>query len=102
LAFRHGLHPTMNASNGTKRSGGRRSELQVRMDILKVILQGHSKPTQVMYKANLSWSVVRAQARFFLGEGLIRQVKYGKRIKYEVTAKGSRSIGRTDSWSRKS
>ncbi len=37
----------------------RRSHLEVRMDILSCIKAGADKPTQIMYKANLSWTALK-------------------------------------------
>ncbi len=66
----------------------RRSILQIRMEILRVVMNGFGKPTQIMYKANLSWTVLQAQLAAFIGSGLLEAVEYGNRKKYEVTARG--------------
>jgi predicted transcriptional regulator len=67
----------------------RRSLLQIRMDILKVVAQGNAKPTQIMYKANLSWALLKAQLEEFQSRGLLAVRRYGSRKKYELTEKGS-------------
>src|ERR1700739_957319 len=46
---------------------GRRSLLQIKVDILKVVASGFGKPTQIMYRANLSWNVLQAQLKSFVG-----------------------------------
>ena len=67
---------------------GRRSILQVRVDILRVISQGFGKPTQVMYKANLSWNVLQSQLKAFVDAGLVSEEEYGNRRRYTITQKG--------------
>jgi predicted transcriptional regulator len=68
---------------------GRRSLLQIRIDILRVVMQGYGKPTQIMYKANLSWTVLQAQLRSFLEGGMLRVEEYGSRRRYTATEKGA-------------
>ena len=69
--------------------GGRRSLLQIRVDILRVVMQGYGKPTQIMYKANLSWNVLQSQLRAFLETGLLNVEVYGSRHRYQITQKGA-------------
>ena len=71
---------------------GRRSLLQIRIDILRVIMQGYGKPTQVMYQANLSWKVLQTQLSSFLEAGLLRVEAYGTRRKYAITPKGAEMV----------
>ncbi len=72
--------------------GGRRSLLQIRVDILRVVEQGYGKPTQVMYKANLSWNVLQAQLRSFIGTEMLKVEEYGSRRRYTITPKGSEMV----------
>jgi predicted transcriptional regulator len=67
---------------------GRRSVLQIRVDILRVIMEGYGKPTQVMYKANLSWNVLQSQLKSFLETDMLTVEEYGSRRKYAITPKG--------------
>ncbi len=71
---------------------GRRSILQIRVDILRVVAEGYGKPTQVMYRANLSWNVLQNQLRFFLESGMVQVEEYGNRRRYNVTAKGNETL----------
>jgi predicted transcriptional regulator len=73
-------------------SEGRRSLLQIKVDILKVVAAGYGKPTQVMYRANLSWNVLQAQLRSFVDSGLLEVEVYGSRHRYLVTEKGLEMI----------
>ncbi len=72
--------------------GGRRSLLQIRVDILRVVGQGYGKPTQIMYKANLSWNVLQAQLRSFIGTEMLKVEEYGSRRRYTITPKGSEMV----------
>lgn len=67
---------------------GRRSVLQIRVDILRVIMEGYGKPTQIMYKANLSWNVLQSQLKSFLETEMLTVEEYGSRKKYTITPKG--------------
>jgi predicted transcriptional regulator len=66
----------------------RRSHLEIRMDILSCIKSGFEKPTQIMYKANLSWSALKEHMAALEEGKLISEVEYGTRRKYELTEKG--------------
>ncbi|MDG7007202.1 MAG: hypothetical protein JRN06_03025 [Nitrososphaerota archaeon] len=65
----------------------RRSHLEIRMDILSSIRSGFDKPTQVMYKANLSWTALKDHLAALEGGSLIKGVEYGTRRRYELTEK---------------
>ena len=67
----------------------RRSQLEIRMDMLKVIKQGAEKPTQIMYKANLSWVALQTHLTQMIERGLLKWVTEGTRKRYELTLKGS-------------
>ena len=67
---------------------GRRSLLQIRVDILRVVMQGYGKPTQIMYKANLSWNVLQSQLKAFLETEMLTVEEYGSRRRYAITQKG--------------
>ncbi|MGD0477820.1 MAG: winged helix-turn-helix domain-containing protein [Nitrososphaerales archaeon] len=71
---------------------GRRSLLQIRVDILRVVMQGYGKPTQIMYKANLSWNVLQSQLRAFLEAGLLKVEEYGSRRRYQITQNGAEMV----------
>ena len=67
---------------------GRRSLLQIKVDILKAVEAGYGKPTQIMYRANLSWNVLQAQLKSFLDSGMLNVEAYGSRRRYLITEKG--------------
>ena len=58
------------------------------MDILHVVAQGANKPTQIMYKANLSWVALLGHLKALTSAGLLREVEYAKRKEYENTPRG--------------
>jgi len=70
------------------RTFSRRSELEVKMDILRVVCEGCKKPTQIMYKANLSWVALQEHFKSLVAGSLLHEVKAGKRIEYELTSAG--------------
>ncbi|MDV3243920.1 MAG: hypothetical protein LYZ66_01945 [Nitrososphaerales archaeon] len=67
----------------------RRSQLEIRMDMLKAVKEGAEKPTQIMYKANLSWVALQTHLKSLLEKGLLHWVTEGTRKRYELTIKGS-------------
>ena len=73
-------------------SEGRRSILQIRVDILRVVADGYGKPTQIMYRANLSWNVLQTQLKSFVETELLRVEEYGSRRRYIVTPKGTEMV----------
>lgn len=66
----------------------RRSPLETKIDMLKAIHEGAEGPTQVMYKANLSWSALQDNLSQLLAVGLLREEKFGSRRRYLLTEKG--------------
>lgn len=71
---------------------GRRSLLQIKVDILRAVENGYGKPTQIMYRANLSWNVLQAQLKYFVAAGMLRVEEYGSRRRYLITPRGSEMI----------
>ena len=67
----------------------RRSHLEIRMDILSCIRSGFDKPTQVMYKAILSWTALKEHLAALEGGSLINSVEYGTRRRFERTDKAN-------------
>ena len=85
--------PLKNRSiSSTPIAEGRRSLLQIRVDILRVVMEGYVKPTQIMYKANLSWNVLQNQLKAFLEMDLLKAEEYGSRRMYIITPKGTEMV----------
>ena len=70
----------------------RRSPMEMVCDILGVVSEGPTKPTHILYRANMSWRVLSSYLDFLLKRGLIeKEDQGGKRSVYTLTSKG-RSI----------
>ncbi|MHB1867994.1 MAG: winged helix-turn-helix domain-containing protein [Nitrososphaerales archaeon] len=66
----------------------RRSRMETYCDIIKAIGGGAEKPTHIMYRANLSWTVMQGYIRSLEGQGLVQaQDDEGKRL-YQLTERG--------------
>ena len=70
----------------------RRSNFEIMLDILTVIIEGETKPTRIMYRANLSWGSLNDTLENLVENGLIEEQKIprNKREKrrYNITEKG--------------
>ncbi len=75
----------------------RRSKLEIYLEVLQVIKGGTSKPTRIMYNANLSWQPLMQMLNSLISQDLIREIdltlegrKRDKRTSrlYEITMKG--------------
>lgn len=49
----------------------RRSKLEIYLDVLAAVKRGISKPTRIMYEANLSWKPLQKILRSMLTQDLI-------------------------------
>jgi len=70
----------------------RRSQLETRIDMLRAVRDGAEGPTQVMYKANLSWSALQENLASLLSTGLLAEEKFGSRRRYILTEKGTKVL----------
>jgi predicted transcriptional regulator len=79
----------------------RRSKLEIYLEVLQIIKGGTSKPTRVMYAANISWQPLMRVLSSMKNQGLIREIdldtslsKRDKRTSklYEITMKGEQVI----------
>lgn len=76
----------------------RRSRLEICLDILRIIKDGESRPTRIMYGANLSWKPLQSLLTSMTSQGLIKEIEMSrgkdKRTKkiYELTEKGNRIL----------
>src|SRR5271155_2291923 len=77
----------------TKKAVSRRSQLEIRMDILRAIMEGAEGPTQIMYKANLSWILLCDHLSALGDQGFVGEKTVGNRKKYSLTGKGIEIIG---------
>jgi predicted transcriptional regulator len=71
----------------------RRSKFQLSVEVLNKIKSGETKPTRIMYGANLSWKSLKEILVSLVSQGLIKEISTntdGRRTKkrYEITDKG--------------
>jgi predicted transcriptional regulator len=66
----------------------KRESLQVIHDILKAIQIGKTKPTHIMYKANLSHQMLEYYLKDLISKELISETKTSKGRIYALTDKG--------------
>jgi predicted transcriptional regulator len=67
----------------------RRSPMEMVCDVLGVLSDGPTKPTHILYKANMSWKVLAAYLDYLVGKGLVEKEEQGnKRSTYKLTDRG--------------
>lgn len=74
----------------------RRSKLEIYVEVLSIIKSGTTKPTRIMYEANLSWDHLQRILGPALSQGLVDEIdtrnqrKRDRRTtrRYELTQKG--------------
>jgi predicted transcriptional regulator len=66
----------------------RRSKLQICFKVLDVIRNGVSKPTRIMYRANLSWNTLLEVFAVLTSQELIKEVHQEGYKRYLLTDKG--------------
>jgi len=71
---------------------GRRSKLEIDIEVLSTINTGESLPTRIMYKCNLSWKLLKETLSKLVSKDFILMKEYpkAKRTKrsYYITDKG--------------
>ncbi len=79
----------------------RRSKLEIYLGILQIIKGGTSKPTRIMYGANISWQPLMKALGSMIKQGLVKEIEFKdtgrKRDKrtskvYEITMKGEQVV----------
>jgi len=71
---------------------GKRSRLEICLDVLEKISRGVKKPTNIMYKCNLSWRPLQEILISLNDRGLIEEVKEHNRRYYVITKKGRETL----------
>jgi predicted transcriptional regulator len=66
----------------------RRSKLQICFKVLDVIRNGVSKPTRIMYRANLSWNTLLEVFAVLTSQELVKEVHQEGYKRYMLTDKG--------------
>jgi predicted transcriptional regulator len=70
----------------------RRSRLEIYFDILDVVTRGIDKPTQIMYKTNLSWATLQGIFDMLIQGGFIKEEIQKNAKRYQVTDKGRNAL----------
>jgi predicted transcriptional regulator len=72
----------------------RRSPMEMVCDVLKVVSAGPTKPTHILYKANMSWKVLSSYLDFLTSSGMLdkEDQEGGKRSTYRLTVKGRKVL----------
>lgn len=82
---------------GEKRPyGARRSQLEIQMDILRVVHEGAYLPTQIMYRANLAWVALQNSLASLVGSGLLERASAGSKRSYQLTLRGANILAAFD------
>jgi len=66
----------------------KRSRLEMCLDVLEKINQGVIKPTNIMYRCNLSWRPLQEILGSLIERGLIEEIEEYNRKYYMITKKG--------------
>lgn len=71
----------------------KRSRLQIYFEVLQVIDGGTIKPTQIMYKTNLSWNTLRKVFEVLIDSAfIVMEEKKKNSRRYYITEKGKRAL----------
>ena len=66
----------------------KRSRLEMYLDVLEKIRDGIQKPTNIMYKCNLSWIPMKEILGSLVEKDLIKEVETKNRRTYDITERG--------------
>ena len=70
----------------------KRSRLGIYFDILKVVERGYTKPTEIIYKAYLSSTILNETLPILVTKGYIREELFKNSKRYRITAKGHNAL----------
>jgi len=74
----------------------KRSRLEIYLEVLETIMAGYNKPTNIMYRCNLSWIALKEILDSLVEKGLITTVERNKRKMYLITEKGRSIVSRLE------
>jgi predicted transcriptional regulator len=66
----------------------KRDRLKIYLEVLKVLRRGESKPTRIMYKANLSWTPLKRILDSLQEQKIVEVTIFRKHKFYTLTKKG--------------
>ncbi len=70
----------------------KRSKLQIYFDVLEVVEDGVSKPTQIMYGTNLSWNTLNEVNEVLINSKFLRKEKTKTSKRFYITTKGKKAL----------
>ena len=70
----------------------RRSRLEIYFDLLKVVENGVTKPTRIMYKTNLSWKTLHEILSVLVSKKFVLERRVGNSARYHITEKGHNAL----------
>lgn len=72
----------------------KRARIEIISDILLFVKKaGDAKPTNILYKANLSVPLLKGYLNTLVKDGMISRTSKGKKTIYAITEKGNKFIG---------
>lgn len=70
----------------------RRSKLELYLEVLRAVSRGINKPTNIMYKCNLSWAISKEILDSLVEQNFISVIESNGRKVYRITEKGRRVL----------
>jgi predicted transcriptional regulator len=70
----------------------KRSRLQIYFDVLQVVEEGTSKPTQIMYGTNLSWNTLNKVFTVLIDSKFLRKENTKTSKRFYITDKGKKAL----------
>jgi predicted transcriptional regulator len=71
---------------------GKRSRLEIYLEVLDVVRHDVDKPTRIMYAANISWKPLQEIIATLLENGLIHEEETKLSKRYTITDKGKSAL----------
>jgi len=70
----------------------KRSKLQIYFEVLEVVEEGTSKPTQIMYGTNLSWNTLNDVFDVLINSKFLIKEKTKTSKRFYITTKGKKAL----------
>ena len=70
----------------------KRSKLQIYFEVLEVVEEGTSKPTQIMYGTNLSWNTLNEVFNVLINRNFLKKEKTKTSKRFYITTKGKKAL----------
>lgn len=79
---------------------GKRSRLEIQMDIIAALSENSKSPTRLMQLTNLQWGLLQECLKILIANGIVTEWKRSKRKFYSLTPKGNAVIQKYREFSR--